>query len=149
MSSQFPLQDTVWVRPQTHTPPNHTGGNFHDFTSIVRELAAPGVMSRDETFAFDFGNVEKPYESPWRRSPPSRSTLVPARTRRFLLSRKNKRALDAFFQVVPRAERAAPVLLPRHGDAELRERESDQRAGVHHGDLADWVRALGLCCVTM
>ena len=38
-------------------------GNFHDFTSLVRELAPPGIMVRDETYPFDFGNVDKPYES--------------------------------------------------------------------------------------
>mmetsp|Transcript_17104 Transcript_17104/g.22179 ORF Transcript_17104/g.22179 Transcript_17104/m.22179 type:complete len:303 (-) Transcript_17104:1248-2156(-) len=38
-------------------------GNFHDFTSLVRELSPPGALLRDESFAFDFGNVDKPYES--------------------------------------------------------------------------------------
>ncbi|KAJ8601076.1 hypothetical protein CTAYLR_009731 [Chrysophaeum taylorii] len=38
-------------------------GNFHDFTSLVRELDSPGVLLRDQRYAFDFGNVEKPYES--------------------------------------------------------------------------------------
>lgn len=37
-------------------------GNCHDFTALVRELDGPGSIT-SETFPFDFGNVEKPYES--------------------------------------------------------------------------------------
>jgi len=38
-------------------------GNFTDFTSLVRELDSPGVLMRDQRYQFDFGNVDKPYES--------------------------------------------------------------------------------------
>ena len=38
-------------------------GNFTDFTSLVRELDSPGVLLRDQRYQFDFGSVDKPYES--------------------------------------------------------------------------------------
>lgn len=38
-------------------------GNYTDFTSLVRELDSPGVLVRDERYQFDFGAVDKPYES--------------------------------------------------------------------------------------
>lgn len=38
-------------------------GNHHEFTSLVRELAPPGEMTRSLSFSFEFQNVEKPHES--------------------------------------------------------------------------------------
>ncbi|XP_031574046.1 vacuolar protein sorting-associated protein 26B-like [Actinia tenebrosa] len=38
-------------------------GNHHEFTSLVRELARPGELMQNETFDFEFVNVEKPYET--------------------------------------------------------------------------------------
>ncbi|KAG5463027.1 MAG: vacuolar protein sorting-associated protein [Olpidium bornovanus] len=38
-------------------------GNHYEFTSLVQELAIPGEMRQNQTFNFDFKNVEKPYES--------------------------------------------------------------------------------------
>mmetsp|Transcript_12966 Transcript_12966/g.33085 ORF Transcript_12966/g.33085 Transcript_12966/m.33085 type:complete len:297 (-) Transcript_12966:1204-2094(-) len=38
-------------------------GNPIEFTSLVRELAAPGVLYFEKSFEFDFSNVEKKYES--------------------------------------------------------------------------------------
>eukprot|EP00744_Colponema_vietnamica_P006206 GILI01009021.1.p1 GENE.GILI01009021.1~~GILI01009021.1.p1 ORF type:complete len:298 (-),score=82.63 GILI01009021.1:138-1031(-) len=37
--------------------------NSHEFTSIVRELEAPGTLMEDKTFNFQFNRVEKPYET--------------------------------------------------------------------------------------
>ncbi|XP_022344835.1 vacuolar protein sorting-associated protein 26B-like isoform X2 [Crassostrea virginica] len=38
-------------------------GNHHEFTSLVKELARPGEVTGNTTFAFEFQQVEKPYES--------------------------------------------------------------------------------------
>lgn len=38
-------------------------GNHHEFVSMVRELARPGILSQNGSFNFEFLNVEKPYES--------------------------------------------------------------------------------------
>jgi len=38
-------------------------GNHYEFTSLLRELAPKGILDREETFSFDFTNVEKQYES--------------------------------------------------------------------------------------
>jgi len=38
-------------------------GNAMEFTSMVRELEAPGTLLHEKTYAFDFSNVDKPYES--------------------------------------------------------------------------------------
>jgi len=38
-------------------------GNFHDFTSLVRELDAAGTLTESRRYNFDFSTVEKPYES--------------------------------------------------------------------------------------
>lgn len=38
-------------------------GNFHDFTSLVRELDAAGTLNESRNYPFDFSSVEKPYES--------------------------------------------------------------------------------------
>ena len=38
-------------------------GNHHEFTSLVKELARPGEMSQNQSFGFEFQQVEKPYES--------------------------------------------------------------------------------------
>lgn len=38
-------------------------GNPQEFTSLVKELAAPGELTKSETFKFEFLNVEKPYET--------------------------------------------------------------------------------------
>ncbi|GIY12055.1 vacuolar protein sorting-associated protein 26B-like [Caerostris darwini] len=38
-------------------------GNHHEFTSLVKDLARPGELSQNITYAFEFVNVEKPYES--------------------------------------------------------------------------------------
>lgn len=38
-------------------------GNHHEFTSLVKELARPGEITGSTTFAFEFQQVEKPYES--------------------------------------------------------------------------------------
>lgn len=38
-------------------------GNQHDFISMVKELARPGEITQNTSFAFDFQQVEKPYES--------------------------------------------------------------------------------------
>lgn len=37
--------------------------NHYEFTSLVQELAAPGEMRQNQTFDFEFKNVEKLYES--------------------------------------------------------------------------------------
>jgi vacuolar protein sorting-associated protein 26 len=38
-------------------------GNHHEFTSLVQELSAPGVLDRERDFEFQFLHVEKPHES--------------------------------------------------------------------------------------
>ncbi|GBN25955.1 Vacuolar protein sorting-associated protein like [Argiope bruennichi] len=38
-------------------------GNHHEFTSLVKDLARPGELCQNITYAFEFVNVEKPYES--------------------------------------------------------------------------------------
>jgi len=38
-------------------------GNYHEFCSVVRELAIAGVMTESAKYAFDFSPSEKPYES--------------------------------------------------------------------------------------
>jgi vacuolar protein sorting-associated protein 26 len=38
-------------------------GNHHEFTSLVKELARPGELTQNTTYAFEFQNVEKPFES--------------------------------------------------------------------------------------
>ena len=38
-------------------------GNHHVFTSVVKELAAPGEMTKNATFPFTFPNAEKSYET--------------------------------------------------------------------------------------
>lgn len=38
-------------------------GNQHDFISMVKELALPGILTDSKSFHFDFQQVEKPYES--------------------------------------------------------------------------------------
>lgn len=37
-------------------------GNHHEFLSLVRELARPGDLLQHTSYAFEFANVEKPYE---------------------------------------------------------------------------------------
>ena len=37
--------------------------NHYEFASLVQELAVPGEMRQNQTFNFDFKNVEKLYES--------------------------------------------------------------------------------------
>jgi len=38
-------------------------GNHHEFTSLVKELARPGELTQNTVYAFEFQNVEKPFES--------------------------------------------------------------------------------------
>lgn len=38
-------------------------GNHHEFTSLVKELAAPGDLTRSMTYDFEFQNVEKQHET--------------------------------------------------------------------------------------
>jgi hypothetical protein len=38
-------------------------GNHFEFTSLLKELAPPGVLTTSEEFPFDFTNVEKLHES--------------------------------------------------------------------------------------
>jgi vacuolar protein sorting-associated protein 26 len=38
-------------------------GNHHEFTSLVKELARPGELAQNTLYAFEFLNVEKPFES--------------------------------------------------------------------------------------
>eukprot|EP00808_Paulinella_micropora_P008840 g4281.t1 len=38
-------------------------GNPYDFTSLVKDLATPGEISGEQSWDFDFANIEKPYES--------------------------------------------------------------------------------------
>jgi len=38
-------------------------GNHHEFTSLVKELARPGILTQSTSYDFEFVNVEKPYES--------------------------------------------------------------------------------------
>eukprot|EP01147_Barroeca_monosierra_P002067 gene2067-5126_t len=38
-------------------------GTNHEFSSVIKELAPPGEMTRNQTFSFEFKNVEKPYET--------------------------------------------------------------------------------------
>lgn len=38
-------------------------GNRHEFVSMVRELARPGILTQNASYNFEFVNVEKPYES--------------------------------------------------------------------------------------
>ncbi|XP_049782702.1 vacuolar protein sorting-associated protein 26B-like [Schistocerca cancellata] len=38
-------------------------GNHHEFTSLVKELARPGELMQNMSYAFEFLNVEKPFES--------------------------------------------------------------------------------------
>ncbi|XP_047103205.1 vacuolar protein sorting-associated protein 26B-like isoform X2 [Schistocerca piceifrons] len=37
-------------------------GNHHEFTSLVKELACPGELMQNMSYAFEFLNVEKPLE---------------------------------------------------------------------------------------
>ena len=37
--------------------------NVHEFASLVKELAAPGALSRSTVFDFEFANVEKQHET--------------------------------------------------------------------------------------
>lgn len=37
-------------------------GNHHEFFSLVKELARPGEMIAHTSYAFEFSNVEKPFE---------------------------------------------------------------------------------------
>jgi hypothetical protein len=39
------------------------GGAVHEFTSLVRELAAPGSMTGLQSYAFKFSKAELPHES--------------------------------------------------------------------------------------
>lgn len=38
-------------------------GNQHEFTTLVKELAPPGAMTRSQSFDFEFRNVEKAHET--------------------------------------------------------------------------------------
>lgn len=38
-------------------------GNHSEFTSLIKELAPPGALMRNQSFPFKFENVEKPHES--------------------------------------------------------------------------------------
>ena len=38
-------------------------GNPYEFTSLVRELEPPGELTESKTYPFEFGNVEKQYET--------------------------------------------------------------------------------------
>mmetsp|Transcript_12926 Transcript_12926/g.17008 ORF Transcript_12926/g.17008 Transcript_12926/m.17008 type:complete len:298 (-) Transcript_12926:92-985(-) len=38
-------------------------GNSYEFTSLVRELEAPGILVGRQQYSFDFTSVEKPHES--------------------------------------------------------------------------------------
>ncbi|XP_076450452.1 vacuolar protein sorting-associated protein 26B-like isoform X2 [Babylonia areolata] len=38
-------------------------GNHHEFTSLVKELARPGELTHNQSYPFEFQQVEKPYES--------------------------------------------------------------------------------------
>lgn len=38
-------------------------GNHHEFTSLCKDLARPGELVQNTSYAFEFHNVEKPYES--------------------------------------------------------------------------------------
>lgn len=38
-------------------------GNHHEFTSLVKELARPGELMQNVNYDFEFGQVEKPFES--------------------------------------------------------------------------------------
>ncbi|XP_014788530.2 vacuolar protein sorting-associated protein 26B-like [Octopus bimaculoides] len=38
-------------------------GNHHEFTSLVKELARPGILTQSTSYNFEFLQVEKPYES--------------------------------------------------------------------------------------
>jgi len=37
--------------------------NATEFTSLVRELDAPGLLYNEKSYPFDFSNIQKPYES--------------------------------------------------------------------------------------
>lgn len=37
-------------------------GNYHEFVSLIQELARPGDLIHNTSYPFDFANVEKPYE---------------------------------------------------------------------------------------
>jgi vacuolar protein sorting-associated protein 26 len=38
-------------------------GSHYEFVSLLQELAAPGEMRNNQSFDFEFKNVEKQYES--------------------------------------------------------------------------------------
>lgn len=38
-------------------------GNSYEFTSLVREIDGPGTVAMDREFPFEFGQVEKKFES--------------------------------------------------------------------------------------
>lgn len=38
-------------------------GRYHDFVSLVREIAAPGELTVTQTHKFEFRNVEMQYDS--------------------------------------------------------------------------------------
>nr|CAB3267630.1 vacuolar protein sorting-associated protein 26B [Phallusia mammillata] len=37
--------------------------NLHDFTTLTKQLASPGVLNQSKVFSFQFPHVEKPFES--------------------------------------------------------------------------------------
>lgn len=38
-------------------------GNHHEFVALVKDLARPGDLTQNVSYAFEFGHVEKPYET--------------------------------------------------------------------------------------
>ena len=41
----------------------YSSGSSYEFTSLVRELATPGQLTKKQTYPFAFKSVDKPYES--------------------------------------------------------------------------------------
>jgi len=72
------VKGTVIIRPKDGKKLEHTGikvnligsiemyydrGSHYEFLSLLQELAAPGEMRNNQSFDFEFKNVEKAYES--------------------------------------------------------------------------------------
>lgn len=57
------LRACIWIQIYIFIEPFYDKARSSEFTSLVRELDTPGVMTVSKTYSFKFSDVEKPYES--------------------------------------------------------------------------------------
>jgi vacuolar protein sorting-associated protein 26 len=85
----------MWSVPNGGAELFYDRGNHFEFTSLLKELAPPGILTASEEFPFEFSNVEKLHESynginvrlRWRTRPataPQRPQLTPSGARYFV-----------------------------------------------------------------